>query len=233
MFQSPNCSRCTWLMNRKFLRLGLCIFLIGLVCLITGSFFIKKTDYTQIAYAEERWNLEAKLTAGRKYWLYVEAADDWGDPFREGFAVDPQPVYINVTLPNGGFAIIIASFYGLSQSSAYYKVNLAIVNVKYGPTTDPDYLDIDEGASQILFTVKRTGNYIFNIVRTGIARETPPTYIALREEVIVNAELYYVSVLSGGLTCIISVPLLTLGVLKKTSTRYRKEKLKLRRCCSH
>jgi hypothetical protein len=209
-------------MNKRLLYGGICLLIVSLTCLIYGEIFLKEVTYEEIGKVEYDWKLGCTLYSGKTYLLYIESGDKWGEPFRQGLTEDPQPVFINVTLPSNNFAIIQALFYGLQPSSSWYQeVNLAVVDVKY-VIKNPD-LEVDEGTSQIRFAVKKNGNYAFNIIRSGIA-ETPPNYMALYEEVTANLDLYRSLILSGGLMCILSILIILAGIVKKE--RFKREKRK-------
>jgi len=211
-------------MNRKLLYIGACILLAGLACLSVGEFFIKKVEYVEVpgTRTERGWSFIGTLKTGKIYLLYIESGDKWSKPFLEGLVTDPLPVYINVTLPDGAFAVIEAFFYGEQPSSPFYQeVNLAIVNVQYA-IRDPD-LNVIEGSSNIRFTVKENGNYTFNIVQSTF--DTPPNYMVIFEEIIAGGNLYYSLMLSGGLICTAGILVVFSGVVKKERIK-RGKKLK-------
>lgn len=209
-------------MNRKLLYIGVCILLAGLVCLSVGEFFIKRIEHKEVpgTRTEREWSFTGTLNTGRIYLLYIESGDEWSKPFLEGLVTDPLPVYINVTLPDGAFAVIQALFYGEKPSSPYYQeVNLAIVDVQY-TIRDPD-LNVIEGSSNIRFTVKENGNYTFNVVKSTF--NTPPNYMIIFEEVNVGGNLYYSLMLSGGLICTMGILVVFSGVVKKEKVKRRKK----------
>jgi hypothetical protein len=208
-------------LRRRLLYLGLALFLAGTICLAVGAVNLNNITLTPVSESLEKWELVGNLKSGTTYVLYIESGDEWGEPFANGAFVDPQPVNVTLTSPDGGDIRLQAFFYGLAPTSPLYREGTppTIVSVVY-QSTDSSSLDVDtSSSSRIRFTVKKNDNFTARVLEPGSWVTTPPNYMMFFEEVTLNKQAYTLLVASGGLLAVIGLVTLIFTALAKGKTR--------------
>ncbi len=211
-------------MLSKFSSFGLILLLVGVICLVVGTYNLSNVNVVQLDRFESLWSGSVNLTHGNTYGIDIQGSEDWGHFFANRTFTQPMPVNITIMSPEGDTTHLQAYFYGLDPDSPYLTVLPVIVDVKY-QNADSAGLAIDYQTPHIRFMAKQDGSYNATVPQRGFYGSTqPPDYITFLEEVTPNRETYSLVTMAGGVFCTVGGIVFIVGLFKNRNVKRKSRK---------
>jgi energy-converting hydrogenase Eha subunit C len=208
----------------KLSAFGLILLLVGVICLVVGSYNLSIVNVVQLDRFESLWSGSVNLTRGNTYGIDIQGSEDWGKFFANSTFTQPMPVNISIMSPEGDTTCLQAYFYGLDPDSRYLTVSPAIVDVKY-QNADKAALAIDYSTPRIRFMAKQDGSYNATVPQRGFYGSTqPPDYITFLEEVTPNRETYSLVAMAGGVFCAVGGIGFIVGLFRNRNVKHKGRK---------